>query len=469
MFFVSLDISIQNKSFEFDSFGNTKPPYLFQSFEKQFLMGIADRQPDRWDSLRTNQFARNRQKVAANRLKRTAVVRFGKTKAFEPVQEIVSEADQMKISDIGFPDSRRDFAQAVGLFEFPNYEFRFGPVVVEAPDPVRGQSEIGDDRLISESLHLKKRKLPARFFGYGTPNDDKTFCRFPALGLVAEFGSEDLARNSMEAKTAEPGFHRLGEFRHDRVGSPSFLEKFDDLVIEECVVGADANLLDRRRDLQESALQKFEGHACRVDVARMKAAFPNISCDPFETKQWMVRRPSSFLRVVSHLGPLLSAVNGQYRRIQIEENLAGRTNHSSDQPVVKSDKRFQPLVSKPDEKPSQSRRIGIAFESCQVAEDAIAFEDACCVDSSQTDKDGIQKGQDRFACRVAIVALFETDIPSQKFSEFDFLEEILNEKESTEMSQILAGERKTQIFGSVGHCNKTPLKVLFCGKVENVR
>lgn len=436
-----------------------QPFDLEKGFLENLLMAETCWEFEHRCALRPNQFSRDRQELVANGHKRSTSERLGKTKALEPVQKIVSETDEMKISDIGFPDSGGDFPQCIGFFEFPNHKLRLGPVVVETPQPVRGQRKICDDRLISESLHLEKRKLPARFFGNGTANDDKTLRRFPSLGLIAEFCRKGLSRNATEAKSTEPGLHRLGKFCHDRVESPSFLEKFDDLVVEEGVVGAHTNLANGGRNLGKGTFEKLACDACRMHIAGMKASFPDVLCDSLETQQGMIGRPSPFLGVVPYLGSFLPPVDGQYRRIQIENDPAWRAKHLSPQSFVKFEEGLQPSLGEPKKETPQGGGIGIMLESCQEPKHTVLLEDPCRLDSSQADQHGIEQRQNEFAGGVTVVPLVDLNGADQLPPQGEALEKMLDQEEATEMSKVFSGKRKSKISRAVGHKTDSLLKV----------
>jgi hypothetical protein len=54
--------------------------------------------------------------------------------ALEPVDQVVSKQDQVKIGLIGGPVSGGNLAQGIGFEKFPNDKFSRSSLVVEAPE-----------------------------------------------------------------------------------------------------------------------------------------------------------------------------------------------------------------------------------------------------------------------------------------------------------------------------------------------
>jgi hypothetical protein len=95
------------------------------------------------------------------------------------------------------------------------------------------------------------------------------------------------------------------------------------------------------------------------------------------------------------------------------------------------------------------------LESGEISKDSVAFENPRRIDPSKTDKNWVQKCENQFARSVTIVPLFESKSRCQKSFQLQSLKEMLNKKESTEVSQVLSGKGKTQISRPKGHCTNS--------------
>jgi len=154
---------------------------------------------------------------------------------------------------------------------------------------------------------------------------------------------------------------------------------------------------------------------------------------------------------------LLPTIDGEHGRIEVEDDLACRREHSRAEQVVEVKKRPQSILAKTQEETPERGCIGVALEAGQITEDTVAFENATGIDPSQSHEHGIEQGQDEFACGVAVVALREAHRPGERLAKFQPLEEVLDQEESAEVSEVLAGEGKSQIPRSLGRRkNSTP-------------
>src|SRR5206468_8975828 len=92
----------------------------------------------------------------------------GQAEPLEPIDQIVSQQQQMKVSLVGQEVMRWNLAQVITAFEFANDPFHAGPAVVETPQVQWLQRKIGDKDLIKMLAQLEESQLVARLFGLGS-------------------------------------------------------------------------------------------------------------------------------------------------------------------------------------------------------------------------------------------------------------------------------------------------------------
>jgi len=89
----------------------------------------------------------------------------------------------------------------------------------------------------------------------------------------------------------------------------------------------------------------------------------------------------------------------------------------------------------PEKKPTQRRGIGISRQPGQILKDAVVLEQIERLDPPQSENDGIEKSENFFGDPVAIVPLRKPKMTIEQDTEIDFVNESLEEGQTTEMSQ----------------------------------
>src|SRR5260370_7387179 len=121
----------------------------------------------------SQQLRRHQEDLVAQSRKRCTLKLCGQTQPFEPVDQIVRQQQEMKVSLVGQEMMRRNLAQVITAFEFANDPFHARPAVVEAPQVQWLQREIGNKHLIKILAQLAESQLLAGPFCLGSSHHYK--------------------------------------------------------------------------------------------------------------------------------------------------------------------------------------------------------------------------------------------------------------------------------------------------------
>ena len=304
---------------------------------------------------------------------------------FEPVDQIVSEKNQVEIGLIGSPIFGGDFAQRIGFEEFSNNEFSRRSLIVETPKVQGLQREVGDDYMVGVASHLEEGKLPGRLFGNETPYHDEALGRFPSPGLVFELGHPESRKDFLVRKTPKVSLNRFGNSGHNGIEGGDFLKIFGNCMVVESRIGPCTDLSNPRRQLGDASLQNPDGVGSRMDIAREVDPFPDIACFSLETEKRLIRRASSLLGVEPHFGSLLLAIDGQDFGIEVEDHRGegiGLHQKMATESVVEVLEGSQTSGTEAFQKPPQGGRIWISGKTGQILEDTVLLQENVGFDPS---------------------------------------------------------------------------------------
>lgn len=79
--------------------------------------------------------------------------------ALEPIDEVVSQQEQMEVRLVGKEVTRGDAAQGIVALELFDQQLDASAIVVEAPEVERLQGEVGDEDLVVIPTELEERQL----------------------------------------------------------------------------------------------------------------------------------------------------------------------------------------------------------------------------------------------------------------------------------------------------------------------
>jgi hypothetical protein len=375
--------------------------------------------------------------------------------ALEPVEAVVGEQDEVEEGEVRPEVAGGDFAQGVGLLELADDEFGLRAVVVEPPERQRLQGQVGDKGLVMEATQLEQVELPGRLLRDRSPDHDEPTRPRPALGLVEELRRGDLARDPVIPQRAEPPLDRPGEARHHHVLRAAGLQRLDDLVIEEGGIGPDAHLPDLHWQLGPRLGQQRERDRRYVGVAWMEAGGPHVPCRPLEAKQGQVRGAAPLLRIEADGSLLLAAVDGEHRRVEIEDHprLGGHLGaERCAVPVVQPHEAGEPYAAaEAMQEPAERGCLRVAGEPHQVLEHAIAAQGLRRLDPTEAEDQRVEQRHEHLADPVTVVALGELDVPLQGGPHPESLEKSLDEEQPAEVRQPGGSEDNAEFPRSSGH------------------
>ena len=262
--------------------------------------------------------------LVAQSAKRSTLKLLGQTQPFEPVDQIVGQQQQMKVSLVGHEVMRRNLAQVITAFEFADDSFQARSAIVEAPQIQWLQRKIGDEHLIKIVAHLEQGQLLARLFGLGSSDYHKAITFLQPKWPVEELGGRNISAMMVITQAREPLLDGLGQPGSDHKARLSLFQPSDGLVIVKTLVGANDNLSDASGNSGKTSCQQVANSGTSISVTWTQFPVPEVLRLSFETEQRMVRPASGLERMVTNIGGFLFSVNDQCRGIQIENQTPGR-------------------------------------------------------------------------------------------------------------------------------------------------
>lgn len=233
-------------------------------------------------------------------------------------------------------------------------------------------------------------------------------------------------------------FDRLGKPGHDDKASVSFFQPFDDLVIVKPFVGADEHGSDSGRNLGKARPKEFQYTAGGVNVSGTQLPMPEVLRLSFETKQRVIRWSSMLDRVVTHPGLFLFSVDHKDCGIHVEDKAPGWMglgDHLCQESIMELAQPGQGLGCHAQQESSEGAGVGIGRQSAQVSKDPVGLQQLRGLDAFEAEDHGIEQGKHYLANAVTIVALDETSLFGQVFSESDAAEEPMEQVGATKVCQ----------------------------------
>ena len=391
------------------------------------------------------------------------------TQPFEPVDQIVSQQQQMKISLVGQEMLGWNLAQVITAFEFANDPFHAGPAVVETPQVQWLQRKIGDKDLIKILAQLEESQLVARLFGLGSSHYYIAVTLFQSEWLVKELGSRNVPAMMVVAQAGEPLLDGLSQFGGDHKVSFSLLQPGDGLVVVETLVRPDDNLSEASGPLGKTSCQQRTNSGAGISMTWTQFPVPKVFRLPFETKQRMVRPASGLERMVTNIGGFLSPVNDQRCGVQIENQAPGPARpdtHLDQKAIVEPTQPRQGLGCDAQQKSSQRSGIRIVRQTTQVLKHSIGLQQVRGLDPFETENQRINDRQQQFAHGVAVVALGQPNIFRDCFLETNLSQKPVQQIDATVMRQALIAKRDAQFSGTFWHANESYLRGSFHSQTQ---
>lgn len=422
------------------------------------------------------QFGRQNQEVRANRVQGSHPVISGQTQPLEPVNNIGGKQKQLEERHIGFPEVAGDFAQGIIVKEFAVVLFYRCPGVVKQIDSPGRHLEIGHENMIDISGVFEQSQLFGflRVFRDRTPDHNKPVRAFPFLmDILEEFSCFPSIVEFLKSAPLCFGFDSRIFFGYDDIPTASIVEETDDFLVVESRIHPEANAASGYvlRRFGQANFQKGYRSSGRGSVARPQSSMPEFLTMRLEAEQRMIRASSRLLGVVADSSTLLSAVDGNYHGVQIEDQavvFAGQSPEMRPEAVVKPRQLTDCLRTQPFQESSQSRLIRETTQSQNLQEKTVVLQDFGLVDAFEPHDDCIQQRQDQFGRMINLILLRKTNRLLQKLFEPKLLAKTVNQKHSTVMRQMAASEENLDFAVSFWHNTQTsPLVYFLCEEFDS--
>jgi len=442
--------------------------YSFGDLIKEFLMGIPLWQLELISSSRVNQTSRQGEEISAQSMQGRRVPFLRQAQAFEPVDQIVAQKNQMKMNLIGQETVGRNIAQGKAFLEFPDVQFAAGSGFVEMPYVFWAQWEIGNKGMVKVILEFPKRKLILFFLrvGFGPTHYNELMRLVPVVRLVSEPGYlPSVSPESIITKDLNLLLNRLGHFGHDCVTNPFLVERLDEFVVEESRIGSNSDSVEVFGNLSSAGCPERLSSACRMGVSRTQEAAPGIPGMPFEADQRMVTGASGLGGVVSDFGSFdFPAKDWQDSRIQIEDETAGRMRQIPDFPaqqIVHTDDPLRLGQGYPLQEFSQGRRLREFLQTQQFLETTIVLDYPSIENTPHSSHHGVNHALQKFDWMINSASALPAGMSLQYPFEVQLSAKPLKKCYATEMRKggILEGEY--DFSDTFAHYTETLLLVMF--------
>ena len=447
--------------------------YSSEDLMKEFLMGISLGQFELISSSGVNQTSRQSKQISAQSMQSSRTPFLRQAQAFEPVDQIVSQENQMEMNLIGQETVGGNTAQREAFLEFSDIQFASGSGLVEMPYVFRLQGEIGNKCMVKVILEFPERELIVFFLGvwFGTAHYDEAMRPVPVVRLISKLSCLPAAfSESMITKILNLFLNRPGHLGYDRVTNLFLVERLDEFVVEESRVGPDTNTIEIFGYFLLDSQPKRLSPGYRMGISGTQEAAPGIPGMPFEANQRMITGTPRLGGVVSNFGSFdFPAKYRQDGRIQIEDETAGRMRQAPDFPaqqIVHTDNALKLRQTYSLQEFSQGRRFREIFQSQQLLEATIVLDNPGIEDTSHPRDHRINHALQEFDWMINTASSLPSGMPLQYSFEAQLSTKPLENNHSSEVGQSLILEGKRDFSDTFAHYTKTLLLVMFPRQVN---
>lgn len=417
---------------------------------------------------RANQSSRKVQQLSAKRLQGSRAQFSSQTQTLEPIDQVVSQEDEMEMNLVGQEAVGRNLAQRETFFELSDVQFHPCSLFVEMPYSLRLQGKIRDKNMIKVILEFPEAQLEPFFqlFGFGPANYDKAMRSFPVVRLISKLGCLPASLSEgMVAKMLDLLLNRLGHFGHNHIAYSFLVERFDKFVVEESRVGTNTDTVKILWNLLLSSRPEHLDSSNRVGISRTQHPMPGISAVALETDQRIITGPLWFFGTVTHFGPLNPpAKDWQNSRIQIEDQTCanfGKSEHLFAQEIVYPDDSSHLQGSQALEEFSQGGRFGEGLQPQQILKTVVVMKNSSVGDALHSNHHSVNNRQDEFGGMIHAASPIPGNIVLQITLQAQLSTKALEEKHSSKESQARILEGNIDIPYTPWHSSQIPLKVSF--------
>ncbi len=445
--------------------------YLFESLQKESLMGILLWQSEVILASREDQATRHSEQAFVECFHSYRFPLLWQTETFEPIGQIVSQENQMKMNLIGQKTVGRNIAQRKSFFEFSDIQFASGSGLVKMPYPFRTQRKIGNKCMVKVIFEFPECKLIFFFFDFwlGPADYDETVRSFPIPRLIGKLSRLPTTfSEGMVTKILNLFLNRHSHFGYDYVTSPFLVERLDKLVVVESRIGSDTNAVEVFGDLLATSRPKCPSSSCWMGISWTQDATPSIPAVSFEANQGLVTGSSGLFGIVSHPGLFdFPTKHRKNSRIQIENKACarfGKDEHLFAQEVVDTDNAFQFFWGDAFQKFPQGGRLGEIFQTQDTPEAAVVVKNLGIVNPPDSGDHAVNKRQYHFCGLIQAGLPLPRNISLQKAPQIQFSAKSLKKQHTSEVRQPCFPEGKPDISDTFGHLTISSLNGRFLSK-----
>lgn len=271
------------------------------------------------------------------------------------------------------------------------------------------------------------------------------------MRLVQTFGYRQSTSNLSIPQPWDASSERPRQPRHDDELAPVRLDGADHFVVVKARIRAHPYLTRRSGQLRKAGPEQPNGSTGGMHIACAEFPLPEISGLPLEADEGMIRGSAALARIVPNMRSLLMPVQGQHRRVQIEQHAPqwpGPLTQSGEQAIVQATQLGQSPDGEASEEPSQRSGIGIGRQPRECLEDPIVAEQLGRLDAFQPEDDRVQQGEQHLGDAVRVVSLREPHLGVEALTHMQVVEEAVEEKNTTIPRQVIAGKGDANVPGA---------------------
>lgn len=347
-------------------------------------------------TLRFGEDGREQQELLANGAERGVAPGVGQTESLASHDEVVGQAEDLKVEGVGVKASRRNVTEPVVPFQFANEQFETRAVVVEAPDRLRRESEVGDVGVIAVAPEREEGGFRVGADECVPHGHDSTGFA-PFVPVVPRLGDRAMVRQRTVPEAGDQALERRGQARNDGVLIVVLVEPREGARAVEAGVAPDPDLADRGRQDRTAVLKERDDLVGAGVAAGPEVAGPAEPRVRFVAEQGFVGRDAAAARVVSPGGPFLGAVDQQIGAVEIEDDAGARMRlleQSPRQPVGQGAELASPRRGGMRQEAAQGGRIGKLRAAGEVLEDAVGTQGIRGFQAREAEDHGIEDRQD---------------------------------------------------------------------------
>lgn len=368
--------------------------------------------------------ARNPQQALPDGFGRPGPLILGKTQPPQPVQKVVGEHDDLKISVIGDEAARGNLLHVHRELELLDHIFDVGPAIIKSPDSPRFASQVSHNDLVAPPLLWKKGHLPGGLLLEPLPDDHESARPRPADRRIFKFGLRKIPVKLFILKAINNALDRLGLFGDNRKLNPACLAVPNKLNIIEPTVSSQVTTFGPGgpQGIFKEAHRIFPG----MNVSGSQTSRDKVFLFPQKGADGMITRPAGLGRVVSDGGAFLMSVNRQDRGVHVDDHALAGSNgkHLSQIRLVHPKDGGDMVLVEPHQEPPKTRGIREGLKARDAQEGPVASQNIRMRHPLEAEKDRVDHAQEELAGTVVAVPFLNPQELPDKPSQPDLSEKL---------------------------------------------